>query len=184
MVYVEGLKYFARIKSEIASRGKQAEAKFANLNHTELTRNEQFLSKFIDDDELLIKTKITKLEQALKGTVKSYEIVIKIQKDPLLQLNHINKDVETLLKSLLVEMKGFKLLSKLKITFKKPKGDNTLYETVYFNSKPQILSNDTNIDESLGLTTQELLNKIGQWLSEGYCWIIDRICRQALFEDH
>ena len=116
--------------------------------------------------------------------MKSYEIVIKIQKDPLLQLNHINKDVETLLKSLLVEMKGFKLLSKLKITFKKPKGDNTLYKTVYFNSKPKILSNDTNIDESLGLTTQELLNKIGQWLSEGYCWIIDRICRQALFEDH
>ena len=51
----------------------------------QLTRNEQFISKLFDESELLDQpTKIIQLKKALKGTVKSYEVGIKNQTDPLL----------------------------------------------------------------------------------------------------
>ena len=51
----------------------------------QLTRNEQFISKLFDKSELLDQpTKIIQLKKALKGTVKSYEVGIKNQTDPLL----------------------------------------------------------------------------------------------------
>ena len=107
------------------------------------------------------KTKITQLQQALKGAVKSYEVDIKYEKDPLLQLNSTDKGVETYLQQSLKEIKGFKLVSI------SPKGDDTLYKTAYFKSKLQLITDDTNIKESLGSTTRQLLKRIGQWLSEG-----------------
>ena len=51
----------------------------------QLTRNEHFISKLFDESELLDQpTKIIQLKKALKGTVKSYEVGIKNQIDPLL----------------------------------------------------------------------------------------------------
>ena len=63
-------------------------------------------------------------------------------------------------------MKEFKLCLTLKITFKKPKDEDALYETTFFKSKPQIITNDTNIIETLGLTTRQLTTRIGKLLSE------------------
>ena len=72
-------------------------------------------------------------------------------------------------------MKGIKLVSVLKNAFKTPESNDTLYKTAYFKSKPQIITNDTNIKEVLRLTSQQLLNKIGQWLSEGSSWVIESV---------
>ena len=77
-------------------------------------------------------------------------------------------------------MKGIKLVSVLKNAFKTPNSNDPLYKTVYFKSKPQISTNDTNIKEVLGLTSQQLLNKIGQWLSEGSSWVIESVDKHYL----
>ena len=69
-----------------------------------------------------------------KGTARSYEVSIINDKDPLLQINGSKNVIESHLKELLVEMKSFKLYSTLKITFKKPQGNET-YKSAYFNSK-------------------------------------------------
>jgi len=73
------------------------------------------------------RTKITQLQQALKGSVKSYEVSIKNEKDPLVQLNSTNNWIENYLKRLLKEMKGFKLVETLKVSFKKLQGKKKQY---------------------------------------------------------
>jgi len=60
------------------------------------------------------RTKKIKLNKALKGAVKSYEVDIK-KKDPLIQLNSTSKWIETYLKRLLNEVKGLKLVETIKI---------------------------------------------------------------------
>ena len=98
-----------------------------------------------------------------------------------MQLQGSNKLVESRLKELLNELNGFKLYAIMKILLKKnPQGDNTLYKSAYFNSKPQIIMNDTNIDATLGLISQQLLKKIGQWLSEGSGWMIESVDKYYL----
>ena len=74
-----------------------------------------------------------------------------------------NRATENQLKQILNETKGFNLNVTLKITFEKPQGDNTLYKSAYLNSKPQIIVNDIDIDETLGLISQQLRKtKIGR----------------------
>ena len=48
-----------------------------------------------------------------------------------------NKEIETFLKPLLVKKKGVKFVSSLKITFKKPKGEDTLYKTTFSTANPK-----------------------------------------------
>ena len=123
-------------------------------------------------DQSLDETGITKLEMAaLKGDVRSYTVNIKYQNDPLLQLHNTEKGIETHLKKLLDEMKGFKLVETLKVIFKTPLklgekiekdaeikqnefGLEYKIKSAYFNSKPLAITNDTNIKDTLGLATQ------------------------------
>ena len=51
----------------------------------------------------------------------------------------------------------------------------TVYKTAYFNSKPQIIINNTEIPESLQLSKQKILNMIAQWISEGSGWTIESV---------
>lgn len=109
---------------------------------------------------------ITILDKAFKGAARSYELSIINDKDRLLQL--------------LVEMKGFKINVTMKIAFKKSGINKTLYKSAYFNSKPQIIMNGTNINEPLGLISQQLRNQIGKWLSEGSGWMIELVDKHYL----
>lgn len=71
--------------------------------------------------------KITRFKKALKDVVQSYEVGIKNEMNPLGQLNKTMKWIETYLKTVLNEIKGFKLVETLKLTFKKkPKDKDTL----------------------------------------------------------
>ena len=72
-------------------------------------------------------------------------------------------------------MKGLKFVETLKVTFKKTVNDKTVYKTAYFNSKPQIIINNTEIPESLQLSKQKILNMIAQWISEGSGWTIESV---------
>ena len=123
----------------------------------------------------LPRTKIEEVAKALKGYTKSFEFDIKNNKDPLAQLQNTRKAIENHIISLIGSMKGLKFVETLKVTLKKTVNDKTVYKTTYFNSKPQIIINNTEIPESLQLSKQKILNMIAQWISEGSGWTIESV---------
>ena len=123
----------------------------------------------------LPRTKIEEVDKALKGYTKSFEISIKNDKDPLVQLQNTRLAIENHITKILTSMKGLKFVETLKVTFKKQDGDGTLYKTAYFNSKPKTIINNTEINEALQLSKQQILNMIAQWISEGSGWTIESV---------
>ena len=125
--------------------------------------------------------KIKELNQALKGHAKSYGIELQ---DNLNPLNHFTK-TKTLVKShlegLLKDMKGFKFIEILEVTFEKDTIDSktgkhvSIYETALFNCKAKIVTKVNDIEPELNISRQEILNMIDKWVSEGLGWVIDRI---------
>ena len=73
-------------------------------------------------------------------------------------------------------MKGLKFIETLKVTFEKPAADEELIvKTAYFNSQAQTISNLTQIELSLQLSKEQILNKISKWISEGSGWTVKSI---------
>lgn len=63
------------------------------------------------------RTKINQTRKALKGFIKSFEISLKTDKDPLVQLQNTRKAIERLFGTILHDTKGFKFVETLKVTF-------------------------------------------------------------------
>ena len=122
-----------------------------------------------------LRTKIEETNKALKGYTSSYIISIKHSTDPLIQLQNTRKAVEYHIIKALSAMKGLKFNETLKVTFRKPQDDGWIYKTAFFNSKPQTVINDININEALQVTKQQILNFIAQWISEGSGWTIQSV---------
>ena len=125
--------------------------------------------------------KIKELNRALKGHAKSYGIELLGNLNPL---NHFTKTralVESHLENLLKDMKGFKFIETLKVTFRKDNIDSetrkhlSTYKTAFFNSKAKTITKANDIEHELSLSRQEILKRIDQWVSEGSGWVIDRI---------
>ena len=119
------------------------------------------------------RTIIKQTDNALKGFVKSYEISIKNNKDPLAQLQNTRKVIEQRVINSLDEMKGLKYVETVKVTFNKPEQSNyrrdeitfekhkesffklfktdetdeKVSKTAYFNSKAQTIINHTEINK-------------------------------------
>ena len=123
--------------------------------------------------EMLGKTE--KTDKALKGYTESYKMDIEDGNDPLLQLQNTRKAVKFRLSKVLASMKGFKFVETLKVTFKKMSDGEMLFKTAYFNSPTQTIINDSEIIESLQVAKQEILNKIGVWISEGSGWPVESV---------
>ena len=102
----------------------------------------------------LPRTKIEQVDKALKGYTKSFEIGIKNNKDPLEQLQNTRSAVKHHINTLLNEMKGLKFVETLKITFRKVSNDEIIEKNAYFNSTPQTIINETQINEALQLSKQ------------------------------
>ena len=126
-------------------------------------------------------SKIRELNQALKGHAKSYGIELQ---DKLNPLNHFTKTkalVESHLESLLKDMKGFKFIEMLEVTFEKETIDSktgkrvSIYKTPFFNGKAKTITKANDIEPELSMSRQEILNVIDKWVSEGSGWVIDRI---------
>ena len=124
--------------------------------------------------------KIKKLNQALKGHAKSYGIELQ---DNLNPLNHFTKTkelVESHLESLLKDMKGFKFIETLEVTFENDTIDSktgkrvSIYKTAFFNGKAKTILEANDIEHELSMSRQEILNVIDKWVSEGSGWVIDR----------
>ena len=104
-----------------------------------------------------VPTPITKIEQtnkALKGYTKSYEISIKNNKDPLTQMQNTRLALNYRIANLLNEMKGLKYVETLKVTFEKMSGDEIVEKSAYFNSTPQTIINQMEINEALQMSKQ------------------------------
>ena len=123
----------------------------------------------------LPRTKIEQVDKALKGYSKSFEIGIKNNKDPLVQLQSTRKALEHHIISILTSMKGLKFVETLRVTFTKPLGSDTLYKTAYFNGAAQTIINNQEVTESLQSSQQHILNKTAQWVSEGSGWTIQSV---------
>ena len=123
----------------------------------------------------LFRTKIEEKAQAMKGYTKSFEISIKHKKDPLAQLQSTRKAIEYHITKTLTSMKGLKAVETLKVTFTKMSGEEIIYKSAYFNSKPQTIINNTEIFGSLQLSEQQILNLVAQWISEGSGWTVESV---------
>ena len=124
----------------------------------------------------LPRTKIEPVDKALKGYIKSFEISIKNNKDPLAQLQNTRKATAYHLISILTSMKGLKFIETLKVSFKKiTDSNNIVYKTAYFNSAAHKIVNNLEVTESLQLSKQHILNMIAQWVSEGSGWTIQSV---------
>ena len=125
--------------------------------------------------------KIKELNRALKGHPKSYEIELQ---DNLNPLNHFTKTkalVESHLENLLKDMKGFKFIEMLEVTFEKDTTNSktgkrvSIYKTAFFNGKAKTITKPNDIEPELSMSRQEILNVIDKWVSDGSGWVIDRI---------
>ena len=140
-----------------------------NKTHQEINET----SKSIDDkykkvsDGLVSSPKITQIQKAHKNSTKSFSVDIIDNKDPLNQLTKTQKVIEHYLNKELGELKGFKYIETLKVTFEKQLEDEIISKTAYFNSKTKTLINENEINEVLQTSRQELIKAIGQWISEG-----------------
>ena len=123
----------------------------------------------------LPRTKIEQVDKALKGYTKSFEIIIKNNKDPLAQLQNTRKATAYHIISILTSMKGLKFIETLRVTFTKISDSEIVYKTAYFNSVAQTIVNNLEVTESLQLSKQQILNKIAQWVSAGSGWTIQSV---------
>ena len=119
--------------------------------------------------------KITKIQKALKNSTKSFAVDIVDNKDPLHQLTKTRNVIEQYLNKELGELKGFKYIETLKITFEKQFGNITTIKTAYFNSMTTTIINKNEINKALQTSRQELMKAIGQWISEGSGWTIQSV---------
>ena len=174
---------------------KQKELKKVH-NHEHLLDNEPFKDEVAQDPVKRIKPpipqvedhiinvpvpKIKELNRALKGHAKSYGIELQ---DNLNPLNHFTKTralIESHLENLLKDMKGFKFIETLEVTFEKDTIDSktgklvSIYKTAFFNGKTKTITKANDIEHELSMSRQEILNVIDKWVSEGSGWVIDRI---------
>ena len=129
-------------------------------------------------------SKIRELNQAVKGHAKSYGIELQ---DNLNPLNHFTKTkalIESYLESILKDMKGFKFIEMLEVTFSKKnvkkfdsinKINTIIYKKAFFNGKAKTITKANDIEHELSMSRQEILNTIEKWVSEGSGWTINHI---------
>ena len=121
------------------------------------------------------RTKMKRVNKALKGFTESYEVNIIDEKDPLVQLQKTRRKLGFYIKKILESMKGMKFIENLKVAFEKMTGDKIISKVAYFNSKAKTIINQTEIAEALMSSEEQILNKIAQWISEGSGWIIKSV---------
>ena len=130
------------------------------------------------DDSKLIpqkRTIITQMQQALEGYTKSFNIELRDNKDPLVQLQESRKAIEYLFNNQLKIFKGFKYVETLQVKFIKFSNGQKTEKNGFFNSKADLILNNTNIQASLQISKQYILNIISQWVSEGSGWTVESI---------
>ena len=125
-------------------------------------------------EEKVTSSKIKELNKALKGHAKSYGIEIQDYLNPLDHFTKTKAFVESHLESLLKDMKGFKFIETLEVTFVKMittdsinKTTVRIYKKAFFNSKAKTVTKASDIEHELSMSRQEILKTIEECVSEG-----------------
>ena len=118
------------------------------------------------------RTIISQVEKALKGFTQSFDVELRNKIDPLSQLQKSRKAIEYLFNNLLIQTKGFKFVETLQVKFIKYSNAKNIMKNGYFNSKADLITNETDIKLAIETSQQQILNKIAQWISEGSGWTI------------
>ena len=114
--------------------------------------------------------KIRELNRTLKGHAKSYRIELQENLNPLNHFTKTKELVESHLENLLKDMKGFKFIETLKVTFEKVTIDSetgkrvSIYKTAFFNGKAKTITKANDIEHELSMSRQEILNVIDKWV--------------------
>ena len=133
------------------------------------------------NDRQLQISKIKELNRALKGHAKSYEIELQDNLNPLDHFTKTKALVQSHLENLSKDIKGFKFIETLEVTFEKDTIDSktgkhvSIYKTAFFNGKAKTITKVDDIEPELNMSRQEILSVIDKWVSEGSGWVIDRI---------
>ena len=122
---------------------------------------------------------IVKNKTAFSGYGRSYKIEIVDKRDVAVQLKAGEIVIKELLKGLLIDLKGFKYQITLAVLLSKLKNSGEIeYSPVYFNSltKTVIGSNKIGLNQSF----QEIIYRLGNWISDGSGCIVEEIYSQYL----
>ena len=138
-------------------------------------------NKILKDKNYLREITIKKIKKkALRRAVKSFEVVLRVQKDPAKQFYYTTPGVAEELRSIFNTDGAFKAHITLKVTFKKKKisGDGEEffeYKEAYFNSKFFTILDPDDIIAALDKAAEEIVNSVAVWISEGSGWTIEEI---------
>ena len=144
---------------------------------------------------------ITTIQRTPKQYMKVYKIDVIDRKDPLKQLNGTLKDIKDTLIDELKKKNGLKINITLKVMFEKivkktiDVGDEFVvddegniiedefeyvYKSAYFTTKAKTILNEEDIETVLHEANEEIINKVGNWISEGSGWTIDEVIHHYL----
>ena len=135
----------------------------------------------VEEKECITNVPVPKIKKLNRALAKSYGIELQ---DKLNPLNHFTKTkalVESHLEGLLKDMKGFKFIETLEVTFEKETINSktekhvSIYKMAFFNGKAKTITKDIDIEHELSMSRQEIMNAIYKWVSEGLGWVIDSI---------
>ena len=72
-------------------------------------------------------------------------------------------------------MNVLKAIITLKITFEKQRGSEIITKQAFFNCKTFIILKHEDFDGMLEYAANQIIDKIGDWLSEGSGWVISSV---------
>ena len=122
------------------------------------------------------------IKHSFKGFARSYAIE-KLYDEPMTQLHASKLTIKELFEELLIKMYGFKYIITLLVTLTKDykvKNDDriteekTEYAMLYFNSYTKRVINE-NFRDDVDLSFKEVINKIQNWIKDGFRWAIDLV---------
>ena len=114
---------------------------------------------------------IVKTSKAFKGYVRSYSVEVIDSKDPSIQFTISRPSIKDLFKDLLAEIKGFKYQITLKVLLNKcKKNGEREFAPVYFDYTAK---NVIGFEDSLDTSSQEIFNRIDNWISERSDWVTE-----------
>ena len=78
-------------------------------------------------------------------------------------------------KSELQKFKGLQVNIVLKIIFANISSEDIIYKAAYFQSYTAVLIQESELNDTLKQDFDEIINKIGNWISEGSGWRIESV---------
>lgn len=106
-----------------------------------------------------------------ENTCSEYGIDLINKHDPKIQLNMTAKPLSIFVNETVRNMHGIKVNIAFQINFTKDKTS----QTAYSKSKPKTIIHENETLEVLNDVTNELLNKIAEWILQGSGWVIESI---------